>query len=245
MHDERSGGLERVFEPASPVRTPAIREILLTNVAGAPLLRRQAGDKSVPQHEREVALFTLLYKEVTRGADRDFLADLATVPAGAPADGNLYDILSAEHPPVGIFAQSTRLEDYDCPPLKETAGQLAKDPHAAKARLCLTEYMRVTGFDDFSLDHQPAKDELGGTASLFAGPAFSRLEIYKAIMADAGAAPADKAYALYRAVNCYAPSGTNACGGAGVPIAQRKAWFLRLKKDYPTSSWAQSLRYYW
>ena len=105
--------------------------------------------------------------------------------------------------------------------------------------------MRVNGFDDFALDSQPAKDELGGTVSLFPGPAFSRLELYKAIIADAAAPAPDKAYALYRAVNCYAPSGNNTCGGVEVPTAQRKAWFLRLNKDYPTSHWAQDQRYYW
>ena len=67
----------------------------------------------------------------------------------------------------------------------------------------------------------------------------------EAIIADPAAAPADKAYALYRAVNCYGPSGNNSCGGVEVPPAQRKAWFLRLKKDYPTTSWARDQRYFW
>jgi hypothetical protein len=30
-----------------------------------------------------------------------------------------------------------------------------------------------------------------------------------------------------------------------VPVAQRKAWFLRLKREYPSSRWAQELKYYW
>lgn len=45
--------------------------------------------------------------------------------------------------------------------------------------------------------------------------------------------PDDKAYALFRAVNCYAPSGANACGGKGVDAVVRKAWFQRLKRHYP------------
>ena len=53
------------------------------------------------------------------------------------------------------------------------------------------------------------------------------------------------AYALYRAVNCYAPSGNNQCGGADVPQEQRRAWFQQLKRDYAGSQWAQKLRYYW
>ena len=245
MHDERTGALDRVFEPGSSVHDPLIRETLLVNVAGPALLRRQAKDAGAPQHEREVALFTLLYKDVSRGAYRDFLADQALVPAGAPTDGNYFDLLAAEHPSVGVFRQASGTADYGCPSLKDIASQLASDPRASKARLCLAEFIRVKGFDDFMLDHQPPKDQLGGTASQFPGPAFSRLELYKAIIADAAAPAADKAYALYRAVNCYGPSGNNSCGGIEVPTSQRKAWFLRLKKDYPASHWAQDQRYYW
>lgn len=65
------------------------------------------------------------------------------------------------------------------------------------------------------------------------------------MIADPKAGAEDKAYALFRAVNCYGPSGNNNCGGTEVPIEQRKAWFQRLKKDYPASSWAKALRYYW
>jgi hypothetical protein len=54
-----------------------------------------------------------------------------------------------------------------------------------------------------------------------------------------------QSYALYRAVMCYAPSGYNDCGGEDVDKAVRKAWFQQLKRDYPGSVWAKSLKYYW
>jgi hypothetical protein len=44
---------------------------------------------------------------------------------------------------------------------------------------------------------------------------------------------------------CYAPSGYNDCGGEDVDKAVRKAWFQQLKRDYPGSVWAKSLKYYW
>ena len=47
------------------------------------------------------------------------------------------------------------------------------------------------------------------------------------------------------AVFAYAPSGHNDCGGEDVPEAVRKGWFQRLKQSYPTSRWAEKLRYYW
>jgi hypothetical protein len=72
------------------------------------LLRQQAQAAGVPAHEREVALFTLLYKEATRGSHRDFVNDTRLVPAGAPSDANFYDLLSAEHPPTAIFTAGAR-----------------------------------------------------------------------------------------------------------------------------------------
>ena len=65
------------------------------------------------------------------------------------------------------------------------------------------------------------------------------------MIADGAAPAADRAYALYRAVNCYGPSGINQCGGAEAMPAQRKAWFTQLKHDHPTSPWAQALHYWW
>ncbi len=226
------------------VQTPAIREILLTNVADAKLLRQQANDTSAPAHERAVALFTLLYKDATRGPYADFGRDVALVPAGASSDP-AYGLLGDNDPPLGIFTQTKTLGDYGCPALKDSEARLARNPRDGKAILCLADFMRANGFDDFSLDTQPPKDQLGGTPSLFPGSAYSRLEAYRGIIGDPKAAASDKAYALYRAINCYAPSKVNACGGPGVAVAQRKAWFQKLKAAYPQSNWAQTLEYYW
>jgi len=245
LHDERTAALGRVFEPGSPVSDPVVREILLTNVAGAPLLRQQARAAAAPPHEREAALFTLLFKELTRGAPRDFVTDLALVPPSAASQPGSIEVLGSDHVWLGVFTHGEASKDYACPSLKETAAQLAADPRANKARLCLAEFVRLNGFDQYSLDSQPPKDELGGTPSLFPGAVYSRLEVYKGVIADPAAVPADKAYALYRAVNCYGPSGNNSCGGVEVEPAQRKAWFLRLKKDYPATTWARQQRYFW
>src|SRR3974390_2257972 len=48
--------------------------------------------------------------------------------------------------------------------------------------------------------------------------------IYKKILSEASTSERDKAYALFRLVNCYAPAGNNTCGGKDVELAQRKAW---------------------
>jgi hypothetical protein len=243
LHDERSNGLAKVFAADSQVRSPAIREILLMYAAGPDLLRQQA--RSGPAHEREVALFTLLYKGLTRGAYAGFVSDIAMVPAGATADSSIYDLSEDEHVPLGIFTRAPTVDGYNCPALKITASQLAANPRDYKARLCLGDFIRLTGFDEHPLDSPPDADELGGAPSQFPGGNFSRLEIYKAIIADPRAPGPEKAYALYRAINCYGPSGNNACGGTEVDLPVRKGWFQQLKRDYPKSVWAQDLKYYW
>ena len=73
----------------------------------------------------------------------------------------------------------------------------------------------------------------------------TRAAIYAGIVDDRAAAPNERAYALYRAVRCYAPSGNNSCGGEGVEVPQRRAWFQRLKREFPASPWTKKLNLYW
>jgi hypothetical protein len=86
---------------------------------------------------------------------------------------------------------------------------------------------------------------LGTMPSQFTGTVFSRLEGYKNIIAAPGSDDEARAYALFRAVNCYGPSGYNRCGGKDVEKGTRKAWFQALKTRYGGTIWAQEQRYYW
>jgi hypothetical protein len=70
-----------LFATDGPLKARAIRARLLAFVADAPLLRQQAKDLSVSALERKRALFTLLYKSLTRGQTKNFAADLALIPA--------------------------------------------------------------------------------------------------------------------------------------------------------------------
>ncbi|MCI3974961.1 hypothetical protein CFB34_038950 [Burkholderia sp. HI4860] len=52
--------------------------------------------------------------------------------------------------------------------------------------------------------------------------------------------PNDRAYAYYRAIKCYAPGGTNECGGKDVPKNVRKRWFDTLKASYAAAVGAEA-----
>jgi hypothetical protein len=253
LHDERAGNLDRIFAAGSPIRHPVIRQILLEHSAGPALLRRQAHDPAAPRQEREVAAYVLLAKQLRHGFYRDFLNDVRLVPTGAEMtsgyDGaTRYDALNRPElgaPPLALFAPGASVGEAGCPGLRSTVSQLAAAPNAPGPRLCLAEFFRVNGFDYFAFDEPAGSSGLGSARSQFPGAAYQRLEVYKSVIADAAATPEQRALALNRAIRCYGPSGSNSCGGVEVGIEQRRAWFQRLKRDYPNSPWAQTLRYYW
>jgi hypothetical protein len=145
---------------------------------------------------------------------------------------------------LSTFSWSGTTEEYQCPALKAVISELAANPRASHGLLCLGEFVRGAGLESFE-SAAPKPDELGGGKSIFPGEPFSRGEVYKKLIADPSTPDGDRAYALYRAVNCYRPAGVNECGGKDAPVAERKAWFNMLKSRYGSTSLAQSLKYYW
>ena len=253
---QRDGRIDQVFAPGSPITDPTIREILLQTVATPAILRTSSADASRPAHERDVARFALLYNGLTHGAYADFARDVALVPAGANVDAGLWDFSRQESIPVGLFRKGRWSDGFACPDIAQTAATLARTPRDHRAQLCLGDFYRLNGFDGFSLFTTDGNEmALGNGPDGFPGRTMARGAIYTAIIADKTAAPENRAYALYRAVMCYAPSGYNGCSApartmeemdaAQVPPATRKAWFTELKQRYPNSQWAKSLRYYW
>ncbi|ACB68898.1 conserved hypothetical protein [Burkholderia ambifaria MC40-6] len=245
---EQAGLVNDVFADDSLVQNAAIRAVLLQHTAGADLLRTQAQNQATGAALRDTALYTLLYKEFTRAHYADFIADTALV-SGAPAA-----------PLKPFIASGARNDDsYVCPSAREIAAALQQNPADAKGLNCLADFVRL---------HPPAvglegdavppwmrnasaaaatrvPPTLGGAPSQFAGKPYERMSSYVTVIADAQASPNDRAYALYRAINCYAPGGSNECGGKDVPKNVRKRWFDTLKTAYPGTPWARKLRYYW
>jgi hypothetical protein len=248
MSAERRRDLAPLFAADSPVRDPFVRKMILAYVAGPDLLRQQAANKQISAEEREIALLTLLYKELAQGRHEDFLRDVVLITPDIRRGDHLSftdlerNDLRTRLPALEKFKQPYGL--FPCPPLAETVSKLAKSPRYAAGQLCVSEFMRVNFLFNFLLDTPMPKDELGGGVGQFPGAPYSRLEVYKAVIASAAATANDKAFALYRAVYCY-DNGSNDCGGAEVEPPVRAAWFRRLKRDYPGTRWAKMADYYW
>ncbi len=133
-----------------------------------------------------------------------------------------------------------------CRSLNETIGTLSKNPDDAHALNCLGEFFRT------SQTHVDLWKDSAGNGVLEAAidrkrpvGQYDRQSYYQQVITSPKAEHEDRSYALYRAIMCYAPSGTNECGGEEVDKQQRKGWFTQLKTQYPGSPWAQKLKYYW
>lgn len=233
MNQEHAGQVDQVFAADSPVKDDAIRSILLEHTASAELLRRQIKAPGTASGVRDAALYTLLYKELTRGHYQDFQADLALLPA-APSKA------------LAPFAQAANKGDvgYACPSLREVAATLQQHPEDGKSLNCLGELVRIHDVH-YGQDGVPAANSLGGAPSQFPGAVYERMGNYLKVMSKDSADRPAHAYALFRAINCYAPAGDNGCGGPDVPKSVRKQWFQSLKTDHADSEWAQQLKYYW
>jgi hypothetical protein len=237
---EKAGTVNKVFEKDTRIASPRIRGVLLRYAAGPILLRQAIADPQSTPGEKALARFVLLYKEATRGHYTGFLRDYSPEEiAKGDAEAAETGVMKS-----GAFVWNGASEPYKCPALKAVIGELAANAEASHGLLCLGEFVRTGGVEDSDVA-RPSANELGGAKSIFPGEAFSRGEIYKKLVAESTTPDNDKAYALYRLVNCYGPSGNNGCGGKDVDKAQRKAWFQQLKTKYGSTPWARSAIYYW
>jgi hypothetical protein len=236
---ERAGTLNKAFEGETRLSSPRIRAILLRYEAGPILLREAVANPLSTEKERALARFVLLFKEATHGQSRNFLRDFTpearkgdtTSPANAAFKSSLFAWAGSKAP-------------YPCPALLAVMDELASDPASSHGRLCLAEFVHQSDLDGFDETHPRAHD-LGSGKSIYPGADYSPSEVYKAIAANDEAPDRDRAFALYRLVNCYGPSATNHCGGKAVDLPQRKAWFQLLKTKYADTTWGKSQRIYW
>jgi len=251
MNYERKDKLTEVFKKGSLIKDSYIRKTRLLYAADYDILRDQAQNDTRPKTEKDLALFILLYKQLTRGRYEDFVIDAQLVPEKANTHNHYISELEPDSKiPVGIFRDGIWSDGYPCPSISITSGQLAfnkskgtldsnqkKNSQYAKALLCLGDFYRLNNIDRL-LDRQFSKEPSPSKT-------IRRGNFYSNLINDPSVDSNDKAYALYRVIKCYAPSGNNSCGGESVNQAQRKDWFKLLKGKYGKSKWAKELNYYW
>ena len=71
-----------------------------------------------------------------------------------------------------------------------------------------------------------------------------RLSSYREVLRRKSATPEERSYALYRMIMCFRGS-PHDCTVEDIPLAERRSWYQRLKREYPHSVWAKNLKYYY
>lgn len=238
-----SGNAAAIFAADSPVTNLRFRSRVLKTQASPELLRQQA--VSGPNNEeRTIALHTLLVRDLTENRFGDWLKDKTLASAiTQPVISEAFNDVN-----LSSFDWNGKATEagYACRSLDETVTALSKNADDAHALNCLGEFFRTTQ-TRVDLWKDGAGNDVLEDAINRQQPVgqYDRQSYYQQIITSPKAEPEDKSYALYRAILCYAPSGSNECGGEDVDKLQRKGWFTQLKTQYPGSPWAQKLKYYW
>lgn len=244
------GKTAAAFKPDSPVTNLRFRALLLKTAADQHLLRQQAAE-GASNAERTIALHTLLLERLTAGDYQAYLQDKALKKGLAPlplrkageddeAQGDYFNDVD-----LALFdwkGENTE-KGYYCAPLDETARALVKNAQDGHALNCVGEFFRLTQAHTDTWPEGGMQWRRSGPSPVYLGQ--YRLTLYQQVMQSPNAEPEDVSYALYRAIMCFAPSGSNDCDGQEIDKAQRKAWYQRLKTEFKASPWAQRLRYYW
>lgn len=253
-HDRAAGQVTRLFAAESPLSHPLIRQRVLEKNAGPTLLRQQAR-AGLSAHERDVSLYLLLAGEIHHGLYADFLKDAAMVGRPGPKENEYYGQWSVNsynpayndelaRPPLSVFEKDGSNDLSPCPNIRATVTSLSTNPAAIRPRLCLAEFIRRKDFDGWNDNYQ--KDtHLTRAGNGFPGKPLERIDVYRSVIVSPAASADDKAFALNRAIRCFAPTGHSTCGGDEISQEQRRGWFNQLKRDYPQSSWARDLKFYW
>lgn len=238
-----SGDAAAIFAPDSAVTSLRYRSRVLKTVATPEQLRQQVS-QGPNNEERTIALHTLLVRDLTENRLSDWLKDRKLASAiTQPVIGEAFDDVN-----LSTFDWNGDAAEvgYVCRSLNDTVGTLSKTPDDAHALNCLGEFFRTSQTHVDLWKDSAGNGELE-TAIQQKDPVgqFNRQRYYQQVIASPKAEHEDRSYALYRAIMCYAPSGSNECGGEEVDKQQRKGWFTQLKTQYPGSPWAQKLKYYW
>jgi hypothetical protein len=235
LNYERSGKIAEIFSPDSQFKNPELRKIVIKHAASPNLLKDILKNDTISSENKATALATLLYKLIIHADYQEAGRIIDTHPI------EQFTNIDGLHK---FNWQGQSAPEYVCPSLRNTLQNLAQNPQLPVSLNCLSDFFR--NFEtEIDPGYKPPIHHLGGTSDGFAGKTYSRLDYYLNVINNPASQGDAEAYALHRALYCFATSGTNHCGNQDIPQNQRRAWFQRLKSVYKNTVWAQNQKYYW
>ena len=240
-HFNQSQNTQAFIGKNAQISQAILQKNFISNFANEAALQTIIQSSTSTQNQKNTAIYTILSKSLDAQNFVLFNQNVQYLPKNT-AQYKSYESNDAlkEQPPFAdfIWQGSNITPQLKCPDLITLSKQLAQSPKNALLNVCLGEYMRHSRYGDYYYSwHNDEQNQFKGTP-------FARGTAYKNIIKNEPNGDL-KAYALYRSVMCYSPNGTNDCGDIEVSKNTRKQWFDQLKRDYPNSNWAKSLKYYW
>lgn len=256
---DRTNDYSLLFGKNATIQDPTLQLQVIHYSADADLLKHIITTHPATDMMGAEARYALLTKTLLHRQYKEFLAYQQQYLPSNSQDYKGYDSkieALKSLPEFNAFAwQGTKISPaITCQNLTTTVTKLAQNPQDRLQTLCLSKFLDDTQLDGYlsknwssdstaNANTEPYS-QLGDVPHRFAGTPLNRLSMYEAVFADD--LPDElSAYALHRAIGCFASSGSNHCSDTDVPIATRKGWYNQLKAKYPRTSWAKNQKYYW
>lgn len=261
LQADQTNDYSKLFGNNANIQSQALKMRVIRYSADPVLLKQIADSHSSTDTIGAEARYALLTKSLIQGRYTDYLTyKQHYLPNNSPKYlGFDSESETLKHLPAfsAFNWQGKKIgPSINCQDLAKTVTRLSQNPKDRLQTLCLTEFMYDTDLTGYLEDydqsyHSSEKNNsgyrypyLGNIPSRFEGQELNRLNLYQSIFASSRDDELS-AYALHRAIGCFASSGNNHCGGEYVDLSVRKAWFKRLKSDFSHTTWAQNQKYYW
>ena len=261
LQADKTNDYSQLFGDNANIHSQALKMRVIKYSADPALLQQIANSHSATDTIGAEARYALLAKSLTQGRYGDYLTYKQSYLLKNAQKYLGYDSKDETLKNLPAFSefnwQGKKISpNIICQNLTITVTRLSQNPKDRLQKLCLAEFMYDTSVTYYLADYDKSYNSsaqshlnyrypyLGDIPNRFKGQELNRLEIYQSAFASKQNDELS-AYALHRAISCFASSGNNQCGGEDVDISVRKAWFKRLKSDFKNTSWAQNQQYYW
>ncbi|MFD1259193.1 hypothetical protein [Entomomonas asaccharolytica] len=253
LNYEKTARITHVFAKDSPITTPQLRYILLRKNASRNQLQQLLTDNDLETLDKATMIYLLLYKDLLSQNYNDFLADSSLLISKNTLDEiHLGNISKTGQTNLTLFSEAIPSHsEYPCPSPIILANVLQLNPTDPKALNCLGEFSEHYQLPYHRYMLYSSLNNTNNTGSLgtnnptdFGKFLYSRLKGYQFVMDDETATEEDRAYAVYKAIRCFA-GGYNHCDKQDIPLAKRKEWFQLLHSKYAQTLWAKQQNIYW
>ncbi|MBE0442215.1 MAG: hypothetical protein ACTH7W_04040 [Psychrobacter sp.] len=261
LQADQTNDYSKFFGNNATVQSQTLKMRVIKYSADPVLLRQIADRHSVTDTIGAEARYALLTKSLLQGRYADYLTYRQNY---LPKDAQKYLGFDSEDEKLKYLPTFSEFNwqgkqispNINCQDLTKTVTRLSQNPKDRLQTLCLAEFMNDSNLTYYLEDydnsyHSSDQNDsgyrypyLGDIPSRFDGQALNRLNIYQSTF-NSNQDDELSAYALHRAIGCFASSGRNHCSDENVDMSVRKAWFKRLKSDFKNTNWAKNQKYYW